>query len=154
MAATTLNTLNNMKDIPQERLTSLNKESNRFKDTYGNFPFFNILSHMVEIKEHAARTTRYPQTQKDLEKKKPGILKDSSFINNPFNTYNKPERSSDRQNIITSKDKTSTIAPMTTRNQQDLPPESSLVKFYSPNGMSQTQFAFGSRDKEYILIKS
>jgi len=122
------------------------------------FPFFlynfSILYSLLEIKEIASQTSRYhqQQTQKELDKKRPGILKDSSYINNPIANYGKQERSSERQNPLTSKEKMTTIAPMTTRNQQNIPPESSLVKFYSPNGMSQAQFAFGSRTNEYNFI--
>jgi len=110
-----------------------------------------ILIFLKDIQELTSQTNRYDQyAQKELDKKRPGILKDSSFTNNPLSNYGKQERTSDRQSALTAKDKISPLVPFSTRNQ-NIPSESSLVKFYSPNGISQTQFAFGTHSFEYTI---
>jgi len=42
MATTTLNALNNLKDVPQRRLSSLTRDLEKQKDPYGTYIHFNI----------------------------------------------------------------------------------------------------------------
>jgi len=88
-------------------------------------------------------------SHKELERKRPGILKDSSYINSPMTNY-RPETVTELQNKQAIRDRIAITVPYSTRNQPTLSSEPSLARLYSPNGLSQAQYNNYTRANEYI----
>ena len=141
MAITTSNGLRNLRDVPQEKLGFLrNTAGSRPQNRSSNLLFISKLNLCSGQKERTSETSRPSlHSHKELERKRPGILKDSSYINSPMTNY-RPETTSELQNKQAIRDRIAITVPYSTRNQPTLSAEPSLARLYSPNGLSQVQY--------------
>ena len=91
------------------------------------------------------------QVHKDYERKRPGILKDSSYDNSPIYKSTQGLSSHPLKKTL---DPKMTIGPQSTKNQRNLRSEPSIVHLYSPNGLLTNQLDHYNPHKasEYIFL--